>query len=163
MNYIGEHLLPGQLGHFFAVLSLVTSLVATVSFYKSNKSVLKPEKEDWMRLAKGAFLLETICVVGVISCIYYILANNYFEYKYAWEHSDSTMQTKYIFSCLWEGQEGSFLLWSFWHCVLGWLVIWRVKEWRAPGLTLIFFLQFFSTFMLLCFFFFCFLLGDQPF
>ena len=47
MNYTGEHLLPGQLGHFFAVLSLVTSLVATVSFYKSNKSVLKTEKEGW--------------------------------------------------------------------------------------------------------------------
>ena len=82
MNYIGEHLLPGQLGHFFAVLSLVTSLVAAVSFYKSNKSVLKTEKEGWMNLAKGAFLLETICVVGIISCIYYILASHYFEYKY---------------------------------------------------------------------------------
>src|SRR4051794_18169407 len=163
MNYTGEHLLPGQLGHFFAVLSLVTSLVATVSFYKSNKSVLKAEKEGWMRLAKSAFLLESICVVGVISCIYYLLANNYFEYKYAWEHSDSTMQTQYIFSCLWEGQEGSFLLWSFWHCVLGWLVIWRVKEWHAPVLTVISFAQFCIASMLLGIFFFGFKVGHSPF
>ncbi|MDB5211734.1 MAG: cytochrome c assembly protein, partial [Sediminibacterium sp.] len=32
MNYIGEHLLPGQIGHFFAVLSLMASLVATVAY-----------------------------------------------------------------------------------------------------------------------------------
>ena len=163
MNYTGEHLLPGQLGHFFAVLSLVVSLVATVSFYKSNKAVLPGEKESWLRLAKGAFLLETICVVSIIGCIYYLLANHYYEYKYAWEHSDNTMQTQYIFSCLWEGQEGSFLLWSFWHCVLGWLIIWRVKEWRAPVLTVISFAQFCIATMLLGIFFFGFKVGHSPF
>ncbi len=163
MNYTGEHVLPGQLGHFFAVLSLVVSLVATFSFYKSNKSVLPGEKDSWFSIAKTAFLLETICVIGVIGCIYYILANNYFEYKYAWEHSDSTMQVQYIFSCLWEGQEGSFLLWSFWHCVLGWIVILRVKEWRAPVLTVISFAQFCIATMLLGIFFFGFKVGNSPF
>ena len=35
MEFIGEHLLPGQLGHFFTILSLVASLVATIAFYKA--------------------------------------------------------------------------------------------------------------------------------
>lgn len=163
MNYTGEHLLPGQLGHFFAVLSFVVSLVATIGFYKSNKSLTAAEKESWFGIAKAAFLLETICVIGIIGCIYYILSNNYFEYKYAWEHSDSTMQIQYVFSCLWEGQEGSFLLWSFWHCVLGWLIIWRVKEWRAPVLTVVSFAQLCIASMLLGIFFFGFRVGHSPF
>ncbi len=163
MTYTGEHLLPGGLGHFFAVLSLVVSLVATISFYKSNKSFTEDEKQSWLRIAQAAFLLETICVISIIGCIYYILANNYFEYKYAWEHSDKTMQVQYIFSCLWEGQEGSFLLWSFWHCVLGWLIIWRVKRWQAPVLTVISFAQFCIATMLLGIFFFGFKVGHSPF
>jgi cytochrome c-type biogenesis protein CcmF len=38
MNYIGEHLLPGQIGHFFAVLSLMASLVATIAFGKAFRT-----------------------------------------------------------------------------------------------------------------------------
>ena len=41
MDYIGEHLLPGQLGHFFIVLSLVASLVATFAYYKSTATSIK--------------------------------------------------------------------------------------------------------------------------
>ena len=106
MTYTGEHTLPGELGHFFAVLSLIVSLVASIAFYKSNKSVTDYEKQSWMRIAKAAFLLETISVISIIGCIYYILSNHLFEYKYAWEHSDRTMQTRYIFACLWEGAGG---------------------------------------------------------
>ena len=45
MNYIGEHLLPGQIGHFFTILSFVVSLVATISFYKATKAVIPDEKK----------------------------------------------------------------------------------------------------------------------
>jgi cytochrome c-type biogenesis protein CcmF len=38
MDYIGEHLLPGQLGHFFIILSLVSSLLASVAYYLSAQS-----------------------------------------------------------------------------------------------------------------------------
>ncbi len=163
MNYIGEHLLPGQLGHFFAVLSLSASLVATLAFYFTGKTNHEIEKRSWLNIARAAFLLETISVVTVISCIYYILANHLFEYKYAWEHSDKTLQIQYVFSCLWEGQEGSFLLWTFWHCVLGWLIIWRVKKWEAPVMTVVSFAQFCLATMILGVYLFGVKVGNSPF
>ncbi len=163
MNYIGEHLLPGQLGHFFAVLSLSASLVATLAFYFTGKTKELQQQKSWLTIARAAFLIETICVISVISCIYYILANHLFEYKYAWEHSDKTLQIQYVFSCLWEGQEGSFLLWTFWHCVLGWLVIWRVKKWQAPVMTVISFTQFCLATMLLGIYIFNIKVGNSPF
>lgn len=142
MHYTGEHLIPGQLGHFAAVLSMVASLVATIAFFIANRKNDVGEKQSWLRLARGAFLAETVSVITVISCIYYILSNHLFEYNYAWEHSDKTMQAKYVFACLWEGQEGSFLLWSFWHCVLGWILIFTAKKWEAGVMTAISFVQF---------------------
>ncbi len=163
MNYIGEHLLPGELGHFFAVLSLSASLVATISFYFTGKTKELQQQKSWLTIARAAFLIETVSVISVIGCIYYILANHLFEYKYAWEHSDKTLQIQYVFSCLWEGQEGSFLLWTFWHCVLGWLIIWRVKKWEAPVMTAISFAQFCLATMILGIYFFGVKVGNSPF
>jgi len=163
MNYTGEHLFPGQLGHFAAVLSFVASLTATIAFFKANKAVALTDKQSWIRLARGAFFVETVSVLTIIGCIYYILANNLFEYNYAWEHSDKTLQVKYIFACLWEGQEGSFLLWSFWHCVLGWVLIFTAKKWEAGVLTAISFVQFCVASMLLGVYIFGIKLGSNPF
>lgn len=163
MNYIGEHLVPGQLGHFFAVLALCASVVATISFYFGGKEKDILQQKRWLNIARGAFLLETVSVVSVIGCIYYILSNHLFEYKYAWEHSDRTLQVQYVFSCLWEGQEGSFLLWTFWHCVLGWLIIWRVKKWEAPVMTILSFAQFCLATLIIGIYFFGIKVGNSPF
>ncbi len=162
IKYTGEHLFPGQLGHFAAVLSLVTSLVATIAFFKSNKAVLLAEKQSWIKLARAAFIIETVSVITIIACVYYILANHLFEYNYAWEHSDKTLQAKYIFACLWEGQ-GSFLLWIFWNCVLGLVLIRKAKEWEAGVLTAISFLQFCLATMLLGVYVFGVKVGSDPF
>jgi cytochrome c-type biogenesis protein CcmF len=39
---------------------------------------------------------------------------------------------KYLLSCFWEGQEGSFLLWLIWHGLLGCIVAVNAKKWEAP-------------------------------
>ncbi len=50
MNYIGEHLFPGQLGHFLIVLSLAASIVAAISYYKSTTSATMALAESWKKL-----------------------------------------------------------------------------------------------------------------
>ena len=57
MDYIGEHLLPGQLGHFLIVLSLVASLAATFAYFKSTVSKQSVDAGYWKRLARYAFIL----------------------------------------------------------------------------------------------------------
>ncbi|MFY7901238.1 MAG: cytochrome c biogenesis protein CcsA, partial [Chitinophagaceae bacterium] len=89
--------------------------------------------------------------------------NHLFEYKYAWQHSDKSLQAEYLLSCFWEGQEGSFMLWSFWHCVLGWFLIWRAKEWEAGTMTVVSFAQFCLASMLVGFYFWGAKLGSSPF
>ncbi len=163
MEYIGEHLLPGQFGHFFLILSLVASLVATISFFIANKTVDINEKNSWLKIARFAFLLETVSVIGVFFLLYYIISNHYFEYKYVWQHSDKSLQLEYLLSCFWEGQEGSFLLWSFWHCVLGWVLIWKSKQWEAGVMTVVSFAQFCLATMVIGIYFFGNKVGSNPF
>ena len=145
MDFIGEHLLPGKLGHFFLLLSLVSSLGATVSYFltvqKSRNADTLLQAQQWKRLARIFFITEVISVFAVFGILFYIISNHYFEYKYAWQHSSRALETKYLLSCFWEGQEGSFLLWSVWHCVLGLVFIWREKEWEAPVMAVVSFAQ----------------------
>ena len=164
MNYNGEHLLPGQLGHFFSILSIVASLLATIAFLKANyTSEESGEKKSWLKFARFFFFLETISVIAIFSVLYYIISNHYHEYFYAWNHSSRNLQLKFILSCFWEGSEGSFLLWSFWHCVLGWIIIWRSKHYEAPVMFVISLAQFCLASMVVGLYFWGQKLGTNPF
>jgi cytochrome c-type biogenesis protein CcmF len=163
MEYIGEHLLPGQLGHFFAVLFLISAIVATISYFKAGQQPEPTAKQSWVRIARFAFALETFAVIALFATLYYIISHHQFEYKYAWAHSDKSLQTEYLFACFWEGQEGSFMLWSFWHCVLGWILVWRSGKWESGVMTVVSFAQFCLATMIIGIYFFNVKLGSSPF
>jgi cytochrome c-type biogenesis protein CcmF len=163
MEYNGEHLLPGRLGHFFVMLSLIASLVASFSYFKSARSGIDPDKQSWKKLARAAFLIEFVSVIAIFGILYYIISNHLFEYKYAWQHSSRSLEVKYLLACFWEGQEGSFMLWSVWHCVLGLILIRRAKQWEAPVMTVLSFAQFCIATMLAGIYIFNIKIGSSPF
>jgi cytochrome c-type biogenesis protein CcmF len=163
MDYIGEHLLPGQLGHLFIVLSLVASLVATFCYFKSTREKNIEESERWKKLARYAFITEIVSVFAIFAILFYIIYNHLFEYKYAWQHSSRSLELKYLLACFWEGQEGSFLLWSIWHCILGIVLMRTGKHWEAPVMTVISFAQFCLATMIAGIYIFGWKLGSNPF
>jgi len=163
MEYVGEHLMPGNLGQFFVVLSFAGSLVATISYFKSANAKNPDESASWKRMARFAFLLNGISVFIVFATIYYIIHKHYFEYNFAWEHSSKNLDPKYMLSCIWEAQEGSFLLWMMWNAVLGTILMFRAQKWEAPMLTIVSFAQFFLTTMILGVYVFSFQIGHSPF
>jgi cytochrome c-type biogenesis protein CcmF len=163
MNYIGEHLLPGQLGHFFTLLSLVASLVACIAYFRSANSERMDEALGWKKLARIAFVIDCISVFSVFGILYYIISAHLFEYFYAWNHSSLSLSSDYLLSCIWEGQEGSFLLWTVWHCVLGLILIFKARQWEAPVMTVISFAQFCLATMIIGIYIFDLKIGSNPF
>lgn len=163
MSYAGEHLFPGQAGHFFIVLSLVASLAASFAYFKSFKAPLGDDRKAWLKLARIFFILETISVFAIFAALLHILFYHLFEYKYAWQHSSLSLEPKYLLSGFWEGQEGSTLLWTFWHCILGLVVIKKGKEWEAPVMSIVSFAQFFLATMVVGIYVFGVKIGSNPF
>jgi cytochrome c-type biogenesis protein CcmF len=164
MNYIGEHLWLGQIGHLLNLVSFVASIIATIAFFKG--ALLS--KDDvaaagWVKLGRIFFLVETVCVIATFLLLYIIISNHYFEYKYAYTHSDKSLQPEYLLSCFWEGQEGSFMLWSFWHCVLGIVIMWSAKKWEAGVMSVISFAQVLLASMILGIYLFGHKIGSSPF
>ncbi len=163
MGYIGEHLLPGQFGQFFIVLSLVASLVATFAYFKSTQSKVEEDAGYWKKLARIAFVTESFSILAIFAILFYIIHNHLFEYHYAWKHSSLSLEFKYLLACFWEGQEGSFMLWSFWHCVLGLILIKTSKQWEAPVMTVISFMQVALATMIAGLYIFGWKMGSNPF
>jgi len=135
-TFKGEHLLPGHLGQFFVILAFGAALLSTISYYfaTTNKDQLD---NSWKRIARIAFYINSLSVIGIGGCLFYIIYTHLFEYHYAWEHSSKSLPVYYIISSYWEGQEGSFWLWGFWQAVLGNILIWRAKSWEKPVMTIV--------------------------
>ena len=117
MEYISEHLLIGKVGNFFVILSFVFALLASLSYFFAARD--NDEAPSWKKIARISFQLHGLSVIGIVVTLFIMLQNHYFEYEYVWHHSNKEMPMRYILSCFWEGQEGSFLLWTFWHVILG--------------------------------------------
>lgn len=163
MDYIGEHLLPGKLGHFFVILSFAASLVSVAAFFKATKATNTADENSWKKLARIAFFIDAVAVFSVFATIYYIVHSHLFEYNFAWEHSSKALSSKYLLACIWEAQEGSFLLWMMWHCVIGIIMILRSKKWLAPVMTVISFAQFCLSTMIMGVYVFGVKIGNSPF
>ncbi|MCF8278387.1 MAG: cytochrome c biogenesis protein CcsA [Flavobacteriales bacterium] len=147
INYIGEHLWAGQLGQLCTVLAFVSAMVAAIAYAFAAKN--DHAFSDWKLLSRSAFSLHIFSVFGIIGTLLYMLYNGMFEYHYIWQHSNSEMPMRYIMSSFWEGQEGSFLLWLFWHAVLGAILLLTAKKWEAPVMAVFALVQMFLVSMVL--------------
>ena len=137
IQYVGEHLLPGQIGRMAIVLSFVSAIMATASYFFATQRRDLPEFDNWRKMGRAGFLIHGFSIFTVIGLIFYIMINQYYEYQYVQAHVSEDLPFKYIFSAFWEGQEGSFLLWMFWHVVLGLILIFTAKKWETPVLAVL--------------------------
>lgn len=149
MQYIGEHLLPGQIGHLLTVLSFVAALLAAVSYFLAVRRRASSEEAGWLLLGRGAFVVHGLATLGVIVSLFFILVNKYYEYQYAWANVSDDLPFQYTFSAFWKEQQGSFLLWSFWHIVLGLILLLRAGRWEAPVLAVLSLVEVFIGSMIL--------------
>ena len=143
------HTFIGNLGHFFVIFSFVSALVAAFSYFKASTTNSFALQQQWKINGRIAFSTHIIAVLGIIFCLFTIIYNHYFEYHYAWSHSSTKLPTHYMISCFWEGQEGSFLLWLFWHSLLGVILIFTSKQWENKVMAIVSLVQGFLASMIL--------------
>ena len=160
VTFIGEHLFWGNLGHTAVVVSFISSILASLSYFFAERN---PLDESWKKLAKVSFQLHSLAVLTIIGALFKIIYSHYFEYHYAWQHSSTDLPVHFMISCFWEGQEGSFLLWIFWQMVIGQILLRTAKNWLNPVMAVIMLSQIALTSMLLGVKILSYKLGSSPF
>jgi cytochrome c-type biogenesis protein CcmF len=133
----GEHLLPGQIGQFFLVLAFGAALLSFISYYFSTTDDAGKPGGTWQKLGRIGFYINSLSILGIGTCLFYIIYNHFFEYHYVWAYTSKTLPVRYIISAFWNGQEGGFLLWIFWQAVLGLVLIWKAGTWERPVMTVV--------------------------
>jgi cytochrome c-type biogenesis protein CcmF len=163
MDYIGEDLLPGQIGHFLVILSFIASIIATISYFISSRAVDPVAAESWKKMGRVSFFIDVVSVLGIFVIVYLLIAQHRYEYQYVYKNSGNDLEPKYILSAVWSASEGSFILWAIWHAILGAILIFTAKKWEAPVMTVLSFAQVCLATMMLGIYFFGNKVGASPF
>jgi len=138
----------GGLGRAFANLAFISAALSSIAFFFTLRTP-DPERHNWKRMGNTFFLLHAGSVLSVIVTLFLMIYFHRYEYHYVWSHSSNELPVHFMISCFWEGQEGSFLLWSFWHVVLGLVVYFRGKFWKTGVLAVLASVQVMLSSMLL--------------
>ncbi len=144
VTYIGEHLWLGYLGHFAVTLAFVSALFSAWSYYKSIKT-----DTSWFRLGQWGYIVHGISILLIIGLVLFAMTSRFYEYDYVYRTVSDSSPMRYLLAAFWADQEGSFLLWMFWHVILGWIFMTKGKEWTAPTMITLALIQVFLTSMLL--------------
>lgn len=145
INYVGEHLWAGNLGYFFVVLSFGAAILSLAGYVMSTRT----GDRGWLKMGRFGFLLHAIGVFGIILMLFVLINSHWYEFHYVWSHSSNDMPVEYMLACFWEGQEGSFLLWTFWHVLIGILLIAKAKKWESSVMIIVALAQMMLSAMLL--------------
>ncbi|MBP8073795.1 MAG: hypothetical protein KAY96_03485, partial [Bacteroidia bacterium] len=129
-------MIGGQVGMVFAALSFTGALQAAIALYKAAQG---PElgRKSWRRIGVASWMMHLISVLGIIATLFYLIYTHDYRFHYVWSHSSNELPVEYMISCFWEGQEGSFLLWTFWHAILGTIVLFTAKKWSEIVVSII--------------------------
>ncbi|NBC65847.1 MAG: hypothetical protein GVY07_09370, partial [Bacteroidetes bacterium] len=109
---------------------------------RNNKKVERIS--NWLWGFKGVFVL------GASIALIYLIMTHQFQYYYVWNYTSLDLETKYLFSAYYGGQEGSFMLWIFFAFFVGLgLIAWTRKPYRAPVMFVMALTQFFLLSMII--------------
>ncbi|MEO1449247.1 MAG: cytochrome c biogenesis protein CcsA, partial [Bacteroidota bacterium] len=138
----------GTIGEIFTSLAFASALVSMLSFWVADQRE-GLEKEQWIRFGVWGFRIHALGILGIIGTLFALIYTHNYSYHYVWSHSSNELPVYYMISCFWEGQEGSFLLWCFWHSVLGLIVMHRRNSWTPGVMAIIASVELILTSMLL--------------
>ncbi|NLR91310.1 cytochrome c biogenesis protein CcsA [Flammeovirga agarivorans] len=157
------HSFIGDLGHISIIVAFVTAIIAAISYRLTAIEKNEVEKQRWKSLARGSFTIHGISVFSIVCILFYMIFNHYYEYHYVWSHSSNNLPAYYIVSSFWEGQEGSFLVWSFWHVLIAFFIIRKSGDWEFDVMFIVAAVQAFLISMVLGITVFGSKIGSSPF
>jgi cytochrome c-type biogenesis protein CcmF len=109
-------MITGLIAIAIAFVTAVISMTAYILYYQDKQ-------ENLLLLANRSFYLMTAGIgFSMFLLLYSILTHN-FQLNYVYSYSSTALNKFYLFSTLWAGQEGTFLLWLLYGCIYGVILV----------------------------------------
>jgi cytochrome c-type biogenesis protein CcmF len=88
---------------------------------------------------RGLYMVAAAGIVAAAGVHVYDIVTHQFQYYYVWNHSSTDLPLPLLISTSYAGQEGSFMLWTFYTGILGlFLSRYAAKKQYEPELMLVF-------------------------
>src|SRR5262249_30275649 len=126
----------GQFGAAAIVTGLIASLLSLGAYIAA---LCVPNAARRLRvMGRGVYTLAAWGLLSAFGSLGWIVFNHQYQYAYAFEHTDNSLGKTHDLlhfwlriAATWSGQEGSFLLWATWTCLIGFLVFARAGRYEA--------------------------------
>lgn len=130
-----------HIGDFFIFSATACTVLSAILYLLAWRG-----KDQFHLLARRFFQLTTVCVVGALATLMYLILTHDFRVAYVFSYSSTDLPLHYLFATLWGGQEGTFLLWLFYTVILGTIMMYTAKQFERGNM---FFLNLFVLSLLL--------------
>jgi len=101
-------------GKIFIYIAFLSSIISIVSFFLVHMG-----KENLLKVGRLFFHITAISVILASVFLMYLILTHQYQYAYVWEESNSELQLPLLISTFYAGQEGSFMLWTFFTAIIG--------------------------------------------
>ena len=124
----------GFIGNVLLWSAFAASLAALIGYGWSARR----NNDKLFRASNYLFALKGILVLAASGVLVHLILNHQFQYYYVFNYTSKDLQLKYLFSALWGGQEGSFMLWVLFSGVVGLFLMRFTREpYRKPVLFIV--------------------------
>src|SRR5690625_346485 len=153
--------MEGLIGNLFIAISFIAAVAAMILYGLSAREGASPLYE---KVANRLWLTKGLFMVAATVLLSWLIMTHRFEYFYVWNYTSTDLATQYLFSALWGGQEGSFMVWILTSFLVGlWLIRTTEDTYRKPVMFIMALTQFFLISMLLGWDIFGVTIGASPF
>ncbi|RMF58342.1 MAG: hypothetical protein D6748_08995 [Calditrichaeota bacterium] len=108
-------------------VAFVASIVSATAYLMYHKERF----ESTLKLANRAFYVMTGGIIFSLAYLLYLIMTHQFDVNYVYSYSSMALNKFYLFSTLWAGQQGTFLLWLFYTSIYG-LILMRKTAVKKP-------------------------------
>ena len=114
-------------GVLAVALAFISAIVATTAY----ALYYKDRQESLYTLANRSFMVMSGGVIFSIGLLIYSILVHNFQLNYVYSYSSMSLNKFYLFSTLWAGQEGTFLMWLTYGSIFGFILM-RVVGKKNP-------------------------------
>ncbi|ARA94913.1 cytochrome C assembly protein [Rhodothermaceae bacterium RA] len=124
----------GTIGWFLILVAFVASGLSAIAYFQAAQQ----DAPEWRTAGRTTWMVMTGLLLGAAGLLFYLFLTHQFQYAYVWSNSSRDLPLRYLFSSFWSGQEGSFLLWIVYICLVGLaLMRWAGRSYEAPVMTVV--------------------------
>jgi cytochrome c-type biogenesis protein CcmF len=103
-----------MIGNIILTLALVSGVFTIVMYFFTYKGY-----KNTLPLARIGYHSTAILVITSAALLLYAVLTHQYQYKYIYDYSGSGLSTGLLISTFYAGQEGSFMLWTFFTSIIG--------------------------------------------